>query len=436
MILPETARTNAAGHLEIGGCDTVELARRYGTPLYVFDEKTLRERCQGYIREFSERYPRVQVAYASKAFINVGLARCLNALGMAFDVVSGGEIYVLRKAGVAMANVHFHGNNKTEEELREALELGVGRIVVDGFDELELLDRLTRERAGRQRILLRCSPGVSAHTHDYLRTGALDSKFGIPIQTGDAEEAVTAAMHSPGLELAGVHAHIGSQIFDLEPYQDNVDILFGFAASMHSKHRMRLEEFSPGGGFGIQYTDEDDPKSLAEVAEAITQAVQRAAGRHGLEPPLLILEPGRSVVGQAGVALYTVGARKQIPGVRTYVSVDGGMADNIRPAIYGAKYTALSANRPDAAGEEVVTIAGKYCESGDILISDINLPRLGRGEILAIPASGAYCLSMASNYNLAPRPAIVLVQDGQARLWRRRETYEDMVQLDEVDLDA
>jgi diaminopimelate decarboxylase len=430
MLLPVTARANASDHLEIGGCDTVNLARQFGTPLYIFDEATLRARCRAYTGPLAALYPNSQVIYACKAYINGALAGILREEGFGLDVVSGGELYVAHRSGFPVDRIFFHGNNKSEGELAQALDLDVGRIVVDNLHELELLNRLAVERGKRARVLLRLSPGVDPHTHAAVATGITDSKFGFLIATGQAEAAVARSLTLPGLLVLGIHAHIGSMIHELEPYRQTIDILLSFAAKMAAAHGFVLQEFSPGGGWGISYTTDDQPPATADVVTTVVSALKKGADRHGLPLPKLIMEPGRSIVGQAGVSLYTVGASKDIPGVRKYVAVDGGMADNIRPAIYGARYTALVAGRMSALPQETVTIAGKYCESGDILIRDIALPRLSPGDLLALPAAGAYCLAMASNYNLAPRPAVVLVLDGTARLIRRRETYEDLVRLD------
>ncbi|HEY4684754.1 MAG TPA: diaminopimelate decarboxylase [Dehalococcoidia bacterium] len=426
-VLPLTAAVNAAGHLEVGGCDAVDLAQRFGTPLYVFDEADLRERCREFRREFGARLPDVSVLYASKAYLGKALAALLADEGLGLDVVSGGEVAMARGAEFPLERAYFHGNNKSRAELAEAMEAGVGRVVIDNFQDIGLLNEVAQERGRRQPVLVRVTPDVDAHTHSHITTGVLDSKFGLPLAGGEAEEAVRQALAAPGLEVVGIHCHIGSQVFETEPYVQAIDKALAFAAEMSRRHGLRLREFSPGGGFGLQYTRDEAPPAIAAYAETIAEAVKAACRRHGLDLPRVVVEPGRSIVGRAGVALYTVGARKEIPGVRTYVAVDGGMADNIRPAIYGSKYEALAAGRPLASAEETVTIAGKYCESGDVLISDARLPRLEPGEVLAIPAAGAYCLAMASNYNLSLRPAIVFVRDGRARLVRRRETYEDLM---------
>jgi diaminopimelate decarboxylase len=426
-ILPLGSSVDQHGHLIIGGCDTVELARTYGTPLYVYDETTLRTRCAEYRDSLASSYPNYLVLYASKAFSSPMLLQIVAQEGLGLDVVSGGELFVAQRAGFPMEHVYFHGNNKGADELAMALDQRIGRFVVDSFHELQLLGKLAAERGARVPCLLRLSPGIDAHTHDYRKTGILDSKFGFPISTGQAEEAVRQALATPSIELLGFHAHVGSQIFELAPYQETIEVVLDFAADMNDRHGVELREFSPGGGWGIAYTPEDDPVSAPVVGTTVGEAIHTQLARRGLGEPRVFVEPGRSIVGQAGVALYTVGGIKRIPGLRVYASVDGGMADNIRPAIYGARYEAIVANRADAPSEETVTIAGKYCESGDLLIKDIELPALQSGDVLALPASGAYNLAMASNYNMALKPAVVLVKDGAARLMRRRQTYDELL---------
>jgi diaminopimelate decarboxylase len=426
-VLPITASINAAGHLEIGGCDAVELAREFGTPVYVFDEADLRARCRELQDEFSSRLPDVLVLYASKAYIGKALAGIIADAGMGLDVVAGGEIAFARAAEFPMERVFMHGNNKSRTELEEAISSGIGRIVVDNFLDIEQVDAVAGAAGRKQAVLLRITPDVDPHTHSHITTGVIDSKFGLPLIEGQAEEAVRRALASPNIEVMGLHCHIGSQLFETEPYTEAIDKTIAFAAEMSRKHGLQLHEFSPGGGIGLQYVRDEAPPPISYFAETIASAVKAACQRHGFDLPRVVLEPGRSVVGRAGVALYSVGARKEIPGVRTYVAVDGGMADNIRPAIYDARYEAIPANRPLAPNEELVTVAGKYCESGDILVRDVELPLLQTGEVLAIPAAGAYCLAMASNYNGALKPPIVFVRDGKARLVRRRETYADLM---------
>jgi diaminopimelate decarboxylase len=426
-LLPLTAAVNAEGHLEVGGCDLVRLAREYGTPLYVFDEADLRARAREFLGEFRSRWPEAAVLYAGKAYLGKALARLFAEEGLGLDVVSGGELAVARAAGFPMDRVYLHGNNKSRQELREAVEAGVGTVVIDNDSDIRDLAEAAAAAGRRQAVLLRVTPDVDAHTHAKITTGVLDSKFGLPVAFGMAEGAVAQTMASPHLDLRGLHCHIGSQVFEVEPYCRAVETVLEFAAAMVRKHGLDFRELSPGGGIGLQYVRGEAPPAASVYAEAITAAVRDGCGRLGLPPPRLVVEPGRALVGRAGIALYTAGSRKELPGVRTYVAVDGGMADNVRPAMYGARYEALSAERPSAPAEETVTIAGKYCESGDYLVRDARLPRLREGEVIAIPASGAYCLAMASNYNAALRPPVVFVRDGRARLVRRRETYADLM---------
>jgi diaminopimelate decarboxylase len=428
VLFPSTAEVDNKGRLLIGGCDIIELAAEFGTPLYVFDELGIRNKCAEFKREFGSRYADTTVIYSAKAFINQALAELFNEEGLGLDVVSAGEISIVRSAGFPMDRVYFPGNNKSAEELRLALEWGVGRIVVDNFHELELLGKLAEERGASPSILLRLSPGVDPHTHKYVVTGNLDSKFGVPM--AQAEKALTMAMTMPKLKLRGLHFHIGSQITELEPYQQAIDIVLGFAAEMKAKHGFEMGELDIGGGFAVQYTLDAPVPPIGDYAEAITSSVINGCKKLGLAQPRLIVEPGRSVVGQSGVALYTVGVIKDIPNVRRYVSVDGGMADNIRPALYGAQHEAVAANKMAEKETEKVTIAGKFCESGDIIIKDAKLPPLAVGDILAVADCGAYSIPLASNYNAALKSAIVLVKEGKARLIRKRETFDDLTRHD------
>ncbi len=430
-VFPITTAINDDGHLEIGGCDVTSLARDFGTPLYVFDEATLRNQAEGFLNAFRSRYANSRVVYACKAFINVPLARYIAELGLGFDVVSGGEIAVLRAAGVDLSTVDFHGNNKTPDEIRQAVAWGVGHFVIDSFHELRLLDEAAGAAGRTQRVLIRVSPSIDPHTHRLTTTGVLDSKFGFPIETGDAEEAVRQVMAAPHLDLQGIHFHLGSPIFELEPYTEAIERVMRFAARM-GEYGLDMRRFSPGGGFAIAYTEDDAPPAIDEYAEAIVGALTDGCAANGLPQPELTVEPGRSLSGPAGVAVYTVGAIKEVPGVRTYVSVDGGMGDNIRPALYGSRYIAVAANHANDAATETVTIAGKYCESGDVLVHDAVLAPVQADDLLAIPASGAYAPSMASVYNMNGRPAIVMVGNGAATLLRRRESYEDLIAQDVV----
>ena len=428
-VFPDSARINSQGQLVIGGCNALELASQYGTPVYILDEATLRDRCRSFTREFQKRQASCRVSYACKAYINPALARIFEEEGLGLDVVSGGELAIANSVGFPMERVYFHGNNKSPEELAEAVGESIGYVVVDSFHELELLDNVASVAGKTQDILIRVSPGVDPHTHAHTTTGILDSKFGFAIQTGDAADAVRRALSASHLRLRGLHFHLGSPIFELEPYRVATDLVLRFAAQFREEG-LDLQEFSPGGGFAIAYTRDQAPPSIAEYAEIIVDTMTATCQELGMATPRLLIEPGRAIVGPAGVAMYRVGAIKDIPGVRKYVSVDGGMGDNIRPALYQASYEVVAAGKADLDPVEKVTIAGKYCESGDILASDVMLPEMAAGDILAIPAAGAYCPSMASNYNLNPRPPMVLVKDGQSRLIRRRESYQDLMLCD------
>jgi diaminopimelate decarboxylase len=432
---PLGARRDGRGDLWLGGCAVSALAQTYGTPLYIFDENTLRTHAQAYRAALQRHYQgSSQTAYASKAYLSVALAQLFDEEGLDLDVVSGGELDVARQAGFPAARIHFHGNNKSPAELTHALEVGIGRIVVDNFYELETLAALAARRGGEPaRIWLRLSPGIQAHTHAHIQTGHEDTKFGFSIHSGDAERAVAQAMAAPGLDLVGLHSHIGSQIYETDALAAAVTRLMAFAAEMGTQYGFVLAELSPGGGWGVPMVETDPAAPIDAYVAALSAALTDACAATGLALPHLVLEPGRSLVAQAGVAVYTVGARKEVPGIRTYVSVDGGMADNIRPALYGASYTALAIPQGAATvntEEEVVTLAGRFCESGDVLIRDIRLPRLHPGDLVAIPMAGAYTLAMASNYNLAPRPAVLLVKDGAARVMQRRETLVDLTVRD------
>jgi len=426
VLFPQTAEVDKKDRLMIGGCDTVALAREFGTPLYIFDETDLRRRCREFKTEFGQRYSDTTVSYSPKAFTSQAMIRLVQEEGLDLDVVSGGELGFARAADFPMARVHFAGNNKSAEELEMAVKLGIGHIVVDNLPELNML----RGIAGRKKvnILLRLNPGIDPHTHQYNKTGIVDSKFGLTRTTWD--EAVGIALAAPNLKVDGLHFHIGSGLFEFEPYLKSLDVVLEYAAAIKQKYGFQLKLLSIGGGFGVQYTLEAAPPPLSTFAETIISRFTGRCRELKLEPPRLMIEPGRAIVAKAGVAFYTVGVIKNIPGIRTYVSVDGGMGDNIRQPMYGARQEALLANKPTAKDTATVTITGKYCESGDILIKEINLPELKAGDILAVAGSGAYCVPMSSNYNAAFRPAIVFVSDGKARLIRRRETLEDLTRRD------
>jgi diaminopimelate decarboxylase len=430
-LFPFTAQVKK-GHLCIGNCDTIELVKEYGTPLYVFDEFTLRSKCQEFKNEFTKRYPNTVVAYASKAFLNRTWAEILKEEDLGLDVVSGGELSVAHSVGFPLEKVYFHGNNKTPDELKLALDLRTGHIIVDNLYELELLDKLAGEASTKQQILLRLAPGVDAHTHRYTTTGILDSKFGFPVSTGQAEAAVARATSASNLNLSGFHFHLGSPVSELSPYETAIGITLHFAKEMEARYDFQFTEFSPGGGFAVQYMLDSPVLAIAEYAKTITSTLVNVASKLSLKQPRLIIEPGRAIVAQAAIALYTVGAIKDIPGIRKYICVDGGMGDNIRPALYEAKYDALVANKIDEEESIKSSIAGKYCESGDILARDITLPPVSAGDIIAMPVCGAYAIPMSSNYNMVPRPAIIMVKDGKTRLIRKREDYQDLMRLDIV----
>ncbi len=427
-VFPAGAKVNSNGHLVIGGCDAVELAGKYGTPLYIYDEDTLRNKCREFKAEFGKRYPDVKIIYASKAFINPAVLQIIHEEGLGLDVVSGGEMSIARMAKFPMKNVFFHGNNKSTEELAMALKYKVYRVVVDNFYELDLLGKMAQEKGVKQDILLRMTPGVDPHTHTYTSTGTIDSKFGFPLPL--KEEAVARALKIKSLNLVGLHFHIGSRITETTPYVESVKFILKFAAEMRKSYGFELKELNTGGGFDVKYTLEENPPSFGEFAEKITSTIRKECSKWHLELPKLILEPGREIVAQSGVALYTVGVVKEIPGIRTYASVDGGMADNIRPALYNARLEAVVANRMKAKLTGKVTISGKFCESGDILIRDIEMPEMKAGDILALNGAGAYTITESMNYNAFFRPPVALIKDGKARLIRRRETLEDITRCD------
>ncbi|MCH7734920.1 MAG: diaminopimelate decarboxylase [Chloroflexi bacterium] len=418
---------NDAGHIEIGGCDLVDLVEEYDSPLYVYDESTIRSMARDFSGSFSNAYVNSRVSYSFKAFASPALAKILEEEGIGVDIVSGGELAVAKMAGFPAAEMNFNGSNKSRQELEEAVAYGLARITIDGFPEIDLLNSVAGEQGIRQPVLVRVSPSVDAHSHRLTTTGILDTKFGFSIETGHAELAIKQAIEAPNLDLRGIHFHLGSPIFELEPYTEAIAYVMAFAADMRDRYGLELHEFSPGGGFALGYKRDALPLPISDYANAIAEALRAGCDAHGFDEPLLIVEPGRALIGRAGVAVYTVGAIKEIPGVRTYVSVDGGMGDNIRPALYESEYEAFSVNRATEAPDGQYRIAGKYCESGDILINEASLPKPKPGDLIALPASGAYTVAMASNYNMVPRPAIVMVADGEARLIRRRETYDDLL---------
>jgi diaminopimelate decarboxylase len=427
-MLPDTAGRSAAGNLTVGGCDLLELAEGFGTPLYVFDEATIRSRLRAYRAGLRGWPAGGDVLYSAKAYLSPAMVRILIEEDCGADVVSGGELEIVMRSGLPASRVAFPGNNKSPAELDAAIAAGIGHLVVDSEHELELLGQ--RGDAGRVGALLRISPGVRPDTHDHISTGQVDSKFGFGIGSGQAMAALHRALGVAALEVRGLHMHIGSQILELRSHAAAVDAVAEFAAAAREQLSFLTHTLSAGGGLGIAHTAGEHPPSIAEFMSVLTESIKRSFEARDLPLPALHVEPGRSVVGPAAVALYTIGARKAIPAVRTYVSVDGGMADNIRPELYGARYQPLLVRDPDGAPVETVTIAGRYCESTDILVRECPLPELRPGDILAVPATGAYTLSMASNYNAGLRPAVVFVHDGIARLVRRRETVDDLLRCE------
>ncbi|WP_243290124.1 diaminopimelate decarboxylase [Bacillus sp. FJAT-47783] len=430
MYLHGTSKVNELGHLEVGGVDTVELAKKYGTPLYVYDVSLIRRRAREFKKTFEQLGITAQVAYASKAFSSIAMFQLADQEGLSLDVVSGGELYTALQAGFSPEKIHFHGNNKSSEELEMALNANIGCIVVDNFHEISLLKQMTRHKKQKVDILLRVTPGVEAHTHDYITTGQEDSKFGFDLHNGQIEKAIEMVLNHEWIKLLGIHCHIGSQIFETKGFVLATEKIFQKISQWKENYRYLPTVVNLGGGFGIRYTKEDDPIPMSIYVEKMVEVVKEHAEKLNIPIPEIWIEPGRSLVGDAGTTLYTVGSQKTVPDIRKYVAVDGGMSDNIRPALYQAKYEALLANRMNEAPSKQVSIAGKCCESGDMLIWDIQLPEPKTGDILAVFCTGAYGYSMANNYNRIQRPAVVFAENGKAELVIRRESYEDLIKLD------
>lgn len=432
MVQHGTMEVNEEGNLEVGGCDVTNIATEYGTPLYILDEKELRDNCRAYRQAFEEWYPKSETIYASKAFMSLTICKIVEEEGLGLDVVSGGELYTALEADFPTDKIYFHGNNKTPEELEMALNEEIGRIVVDNDYELELLNELADQQGKRADILIRVTPGVEAHTHSYIQTGQTDSKFGVGIQNGLALETIKKAVELENIDVKGIHCHIGSQIFNLESFEVAVDVMLDFVEEVKTETGLVMEELNIGGGIGIKYTDEDQSVSIDKYAELVAKAIKQKCKEINIPLPKVINEPGRSIIGTAGSTIYTVGSIKNIPDVRKYVAVDGGMPDNIRPALYEAEYEAIVANKANQKPEEVVSITGKCCESGDMLIWDIELPEMEPGDILLTPCTGAYGYAMANNYNSLPKPGVVLVNNGQVEEIIRGERYEDLVAKEEI----
>ena len=425
---PITTKINDAGNLEIGGCDLVKLAEKYGTPLYVLDEATIRKICRDYKDAF-KGYPKVNMMYASKALCSSATSALIASEGFGFDVVSSGEIFTVYKSGANMSKVLFNGNNKSYDELSLAIELGVGRISVDNFFELSLLNEIAKSHKKIVNILLRITPGIECHTHEYIQTGHLDSKFGFDLtQIDDAVELIVNDYTN--LKLHGLHAHIGSQIFEKSIYGDEIEILVKEIARLDEKFGLKLDEINIGGGLGVKYVEADYPPSTYEVAEIVIKRLYECIEKYKIDAPALFIEPGRSIISTSGVTLYTLGSSKQVPKGKTYFAVDGGMADNARPSMYQAEYDAQIANKPDYELAQTVTVAGRFCESGDILIKNIKLPEIEEGDILCVYNTGAYNYSMASNYNRVQKPAMVLVNNSQSDIIIKRESLEELIAHD------
>lgn len=431
MFLSSCLSKNSEGHLTIGGVDVPALAREYGTPLYIMDEDAIRSTCREYRKAMLRNYGKnFLVAFASKAFCTKYMYKLLAEENMGADVVSGGELYTALKAGFPMNRVYFHGNNKTDDEIKLALSSGVGRFVADNIEELSRLNEIAAAEGCVADISFRIKPGVEAHTHEFIKTGQIDSKFGVALINDEAFDFVKTALGLKNIRLAGVHCHIGSQIFDIDPFVHAADLMIDFISRVKSELGYEIAELNLGGGFGIRYTEKDDPKQIDEIVKSFTSAVLKKASENDIKPPFLVIEPGRSIVAPYGITVYTVGSVKHIKNIRTYVSIDGGMTDNPRYALYQSEYTAVLPERINEPATETVTIAGRCCESGDLIGKDMKIPPVKPNDLIAILSTGAYNYSMASNYNRIPRPPVVMVSGGKSRLIVRRESYEDLIRND------
>lgn len=426
----DSLQINEQGHIEIGGIDTLELVEKYDTPLYVYDVAVIRENCRAFVNAFKNQQVKAQVAYASKAFSSIAILEVIKQEGLSLDVVSTGELYTALKAGFPTEKIHMHGNNKSIEELDMAIEHNIGCIIVDNFYEIDLLDALLKKHRKKVNVLIRVTPGITSKTHRYIMTGSEDSKFGFNLDNGQATEAFERLRNMEFIEFKGLHCHIGSQIFETEPFISTVDLLFAEIKKWHELYHYIPEVLNLGGGFGIRYTEEDSPLPLGDYVEKLIKTIQAHTTKLDMDMPEIWIEPGRSIVGTAGTTLYTVGSMKNIPGVRDYIAVDGGMTDNLRPALYQAEYTGVVANKANQSKEKIASIAGKCCESGDMLIWDLPLPETESGDILAVFSTGAYGYSMASHYNRFPKAAVVFVENGEDKLVVKRETMQDIVRND------
>ena len=425
-LYPMSLGINEIRHMTISGIDITELAKKYSTPLYVIDELTFRHNSNEYINSLKKYYDNFLVLYAAKAFACKKIFKIAGEMGLGLDIVSGGELYTAIKSNFNLKNIYFHGNNKSQEEIQTAIKTNIGKIVCDNFYELELLQTIAQNENKTIEILIRLTPGIECHTHEYIKTGHLDSKFGFDLEYID-EVLKFITKSGKNLLLKGFHSHIGSQIFEIEPFSDSVEILLDKFQYVKEKYKLELTELNIGGGVGISYTEDDDPISIDEWAKITTTTLKEECTKLGLKLPKLICEPGRSLIAPAGITIYKVGSIKQVPNGRKFISIDGGMADNPRPITYQAKYTAVVANKMNSQAVETVTIAGRYCETGDILIHDIELPKITHGDLIVVFGTGAYNYSMSSNYNLVPRPACILVNEGKSEIIIERESYEDLI---------
>ncbi len=431
MFVSDCLDINSEGHLTIGGVDTTEIAKEYGTPVIVYDENSIRNNCRAFVGSIDKYYDgNGRVLYANKAFSCLEMCRICNDEKMGLDVVSGGEIYTALKAGFPAEKLYFHGNNKSYQELEYALTTGVGRIVVDNPEELSNISEIAKNLGVTANIYMRIKPGIDAHTHDFIKTGQIDCKFGFALETGEAMENVKKAIAAENVALVGLHCHIGSQIFDVDPFVLAAEVMMNFIADIRNETGVVISELDLGGGFGIMYTENDKPVEFEKYMQPVSEKVKEIATANDIPVPFILIEPGRSIAGAEAVTLYTVGNVKKIPDVRTYVAIDGGMTDNPRYILYQAEYTALCANKADKPRDREVTIAGKCCESGDLIQENTMIQSVEKGDILAVLTTGAYNYSMASNYNRVPRPAVLMVKDGNVRTVIRRETYEDIVKND------
>lgn len=431
MFVSDCLNVNEKGHLEIGGCDTIDLAEKYSTPLYVVDENEIRKNCRAFVKSIEDNYNgHGTVAYASKAFSCMEMYRICKQENMSIDTVSAGEIYTALKAGFPAERIYFHGNNKTLDEIEFALDNNVGRIVVDNLTELDKIEKAAEKRNITAKIMFRIKPGIDAHTHSFIRTGQIDSKFGLALENGEAMVGVKRALALKNVELCGLHCHIGSQIFDISPFELAAEVMMDFIAKIKEETGAEIKELNLGGGFGIKYTGEDKPAPYSDYMNRVASVIKKKAEELSMELPFIIIEPGRSIAGAAGITLYTVGAVKEIENVRTYVSIDGGMTDNPRYILYQSTYEILCADKVNEPKTEKITLAGKCCESGDLIQENAMIQKVVPGDTIAVLSTGAYNYSMASNYNRIGRPAVVMTNNGESRIIVKRESFEDLVRND------